>query len=70
MEWVIALILVMLMPLGLIFWWVPRCDDVGIRIAHDRIARELAPATLAYQATSSPSRTAVPRAQEKVLDNR
>ncbi len=43
MEWVIALIVVMLMPFGLNFWWVPRCDNLGIRIAEDRIAHERAP---------------------------
>jgi hypothetical protein len=42
MEWVIALIVVMLMPLGLIFWWIPQCDAVGIREANDRTAREAA----------------------------
>lgn len=68
MEWVIALSVVMLMPLGLIFWWIPRCDDAGIRKAKDRIARELAPATLAYEAASPSSRaTGFSRAREKAL---
>jgi len=68
MEWVIALIVVMLMPLGLIFWWIPRCDDVGIRKAKDRIAREPAPAILAYEAAPSSSRTSgFHRAHEKAL---
>jgi hypothetical protein len=33
MEWIIALILVMLMPFGLIFWWIPYCDATGVRKA-------------------------------------
>jgi hypothetical protein len=67
MEWVIALIAVMLMPLGLIFWWIPRCDAVGIRKAKDRTAREPAPATLAYEAASSPRASGFARAQERAL---
>jgi hypothetical protein len=68
MEWVIALIVVMLMPLGLIFWWIPRCDDVGIRKAKNRIVREPASAILAYEAVSSSSRApAFPRAHEKAF---
>ncbi|MGC2080295.1 MAG: hypothetical protein WA728_30635 [Xanthobacteraceae bacterium] len=31
MEWIIALILVMLVPIGLIFWWIPHCDAIGVR---------------------------------------
>jgi len=53
MEWVIALLVVMTMPLGLIFSWIPRCDDVGVRKAKDHIAREPASAMLAYEAVSS-----------------
>jgi hypothetical protein len=68
MEWIIALIAVMLMPLGLIFWWIPRCDAVGIQKAKDRTAREPAPATLAYEAASSSARApGFARAQEKAL---
>jgi hypothetical protein len=70
MEWVIALIVVMLMPLVLIFWWIPRCDAIGIRKAKDRTAREPAPINLAYAAAPSPSRArdaGLSRAQEKAL---
>jgi hypothetical protein len=43
MDWVIALIAVTIMPLGMILWWIPRCDDIGVRKAKARIARECAP---------------------------
>ena len=35
MEWVIALILVMLLPIGLIFWWIPHWDAIGVRRTQD-----------------------------------
>ncbi len=39
MEWIIALIVVVIIvPLGMIFWWVPRCDAIGIQKAKDRTA--------------------------------
>ena len=31
MEWIIALIVLMIMPLGMIFWWIPHCDAIGVR---------------------------------------
>jgi len=37
MEWIIALIVVVIIvPLGMILWWVPRCDAIGIQKAKDR----------------------------------
>jgi hypothetical protein len=38
MEWIIALILVLIMPIWMIDWWIPRCDAVGVNKARDRIA--------------------------------
>jgi hypothetical protein len=40
MEWVIVVIVVMTTPLWMIFWWIPRCDAIGIQKAKDRTARE------------------------------
>jgi hypothetical protein len=31
MEWIITLIVLMIMPLGMIFWWIPHCDAIGVR---------------------------------------
>ena len=31
MEWIIALILVMIVPIGMIFWWIPHCDATGVQ---------------------------------------
>ena len=31
MEWIIALILVMILPIGMIFWWIPHCDAIGVQ---------------------------------------
>ena len=45
MEWVLALIAVMMIPLGMIIWWIPRCDAIGVRKARDRTAREGGPLT-------------------------
>ena len=37
MEWIIALIIVVIIvPLGMILWWVPRCDAIGIQKAKGR----------------------------------
>jgi hypothetical protein len=33
----IALIVVLIMPLGMILWWIPRCDAVGIQNATQRM---------------------------------
>ena len=32
MEWIIALIVLMIMPLGMIFWWIPVCTENVVRI--------------------------------------
>jgi hypothetical protein len=39
MEWIIALIIVMIVPIGLIFWWIPHCDAIGVRKAQVREAQ-------------------------------
>ena len=36
---IIALIAVLIMPLGMILWWIPRCDAIGIQNGKDRTAR-------------------------------
>ncbi len=36
---IIALIAVLIMPLGMILWWIPRCDAIGIQNAKDRTGR-------------------------------
>jgi hypothetical protein len=36
---IIALIVVLIMPLGMILWWIPRCDAVGIQNAKNRTER-------------------------------
>jgi hypothetical protein len=56
MEWVIALIVVMTMPLWMDLWWIPRCDAIGVQKAKDRNAREAAAMILASAAATSPSR--------------
>jgi hypothetical protein len=43
MEWIIALIIILIMPIWMIFWWIPRCDGIGVRKARDRIAHEPVP---------------------------
>ena len=53
MEWVLALIAVMMIPLGMIIWWIPRCDTIGVRKARDRTAREGGPLTLVGEGASS-----------------
>ena len=40
MEWIIALIVVLIMPIGIIFWWIPQCDAIGVQKAQDRTARK------------------------------
>jgi hypothetical protein len=42
MEWVIAMIVVAIVPFAIIFWWIPHYDAVGIEKAKNRIARESA----------------------------
>jgi hypothetical protein len=36
---IIALIVVLIMPLGMILWWIPRCDAVGVQNAKNRTER-------------------------------
>ena len=40
MEWVIALILVVIVPFGMVLWVIPHYDAIGVRKAKDRIAHE------------------------------
>jgi hypothetical protein len=49
MEWKIALIAVMIMPLLMIRWWIPRCDTIGVRKAnHNALTRApMTPAAVA-----------------------
>jgi hypothetical protein len=35
MEWGIVLIVVMIMPLWMILWWIPRCDAIGVQKAEN-----------------------------------
>ena len=39
MEWIFALILALIMPIGMIFWWIPHCDAVGVQKAQAREAQ-------------------------------
>jgi hypothetical protein len=68
MEWTVALIAVLIVPLGMIFWWIPLCDAIGVRKANDRISHEAALMTIANKELP-PTRQASlqPRAQEAVL---
>ena len=59
MEGVIALIAVAMVPLGMILWWIPRCDAIGVRKAKGRTAREGGPLTLVGEAASSLVRSQV-----------
>ena len=40
MEWVTALIVVMIVPFGIVLWWIPHYDAIGVQKTKDRIARE------------------------------
>jgi hypothetical protein len=42
MEWVTALIVVMIVPYGIVLWWIPHYDAIGVQKTKDRIARETA----------------------------
>ncbi len=42
MEWVSALIVLAIVPFGIILWWIPHYDAVGIENAKNRIARKSA----------------------------
>jgi hypothetical protein len=39
-EWVIALIVVVIVPFGIVLWLIPHYDAIGVQKAKDRIARE------------------------------
>ena len=54
---IIALIVVLIMPLGMILWWIPRCDAIGIQKGERSYgAHEAALMAFADEAASSPSR--------------
>ena len=36
---IIVLIVVLIMPVGMILWWIPRCDAVGVQNAKNRTER-------------------------------
>ena len=40
MEWVIALIVVMIVPVSIVLWWIPHHDAIGVQNAKNRIARK------------------------------
>ena len=42
MEWVSALIVLMIVPFGIVLWWIPHYDAVGIQKTKGRIAGESA----------------------------
>jgi hypothetical protein len=42
MEWVIALIVVVIVPFGIVLWLIPHYDAIGVHKTKDRIARESA----------------------------
>jgi hypothetical protein len=42
MEWVSALIVLMIVPLGIVLWWIPHHDAIGVQVTTNRIAQESA----------------------------
>jgi hypothetical protein len=42
MEWVGALIVLMIVPFWIVLWWIPHYDAIGIQKTKDRISRESA----------------------------
>jgi hypothetical protein len=44
MEWVIALIVLMIVPLGIVLWWIPHYDAIGVQGTTNRITQESASA--------------------------
>jgi hypothetical protein len=42
MEWVIALLVVVIVPFGIVLWLIPHYDGIGVLKTKDRIARESA----------------------------
>jgi len=39
-EWVIALIVAVIVPFGIVLWLIPHYDAIGVQKTKDRIARE------------------------------
>ena len=35
MEWVSALIIVMIVPFGIVLWWIPHYDAIGVQMTTD-----------------------------------
>ena len=44
MEWVIALIVVVIVPFGIVLWLIPHYDAIGVQKVKGRIPRESAAA--------------------------
>jgi hypothetical protein len=44
MEWIIALIVVVIVPFGIVLWLIPHYDAIGVQKAKGRIPRESAAA--------------------------
>jgi hypothetical protein len=40
MEWIVALVAVMVVPFWIVLWWIPRCDAVGIQKVKESAAHE------------------------------
>jgi hypothetical protein len=40
MEWVTALFVLVMVPFGIVLWWIPHQDAIGVQKAKDRIAHE------------------------------
>jgi hypothetical protein len=40
MEWIVALVAVMVVPFWIVLWWIPRCDAVGIQKVKEGAAHE------------------------------
>jgi hypothetical protein len=40
MEWVIALIVVVIVPFGMVLWLIPHYDAIGVQKTKNQIARE------------------------------
>jgi len=36
MEWASALIVLMIVPFGIVLWWIPHYDAIGIQKTKDR----------------------------------
>ena len=42
MEWLIALIVLVIVPFAIVLRWIPHCDATGVQKTKDRIAHESA----------------------------